>query len=106
MEVPSTDYDFASANAQFVKAEAATDGSADATDTAKSPTPEAPTSTRKEEVPDIIIPPPPPDGYYNKSNSFFDNISCENKERAELKDGVQAGNSQCRGEEVKNNIKT
>ncbi|KAK6351104.1 hypothetical protein TWF718_004275 [Orbilia javanica] len=100
VDVPTTDYDFELANARFTKVADGEDGAS------TSDAPEG-SAERKQSVdqPAIIA---PAGGFYNKGSSFFDNISCENKERAEAKetgaDGRPGGNR--RGEEVRKNIET
>ncbi|KAJ3299955.1 hypothetical protein HK104_005652 [Borealophlyctis nickersoniae] len=69
--VPDSDFDFESANAKFNKTELAKDGE-------KSPTADGP--AEPEELSDDE--PESPSGFYKKS-SFFDDISCESKDRAE-----------------------
>lgn len=105
VEVPTTDYDFESANARFTKV-------ADADESTLTPTtPDAGEGSAEGRKPSIdqeakpaIL--PPVDGYYNKGKSFFDNISCENKERAELKESGDGRPIHRRSEEVKKNIET
>ncbi|KAF3941247.1 hypothetical protein ABW19_dt0208736 [Dactylella cylindrospora] len=102
VEVPTTDYDFESANARFTKVAEGEEGAA----------PEAAESSAEARKPSIDQDAKPAiiaqDGYYNKGKSFFDNISCENKERAEAKESGIDGrqNAQRRNEEVKKNIET
>ena len=105
MEVPKTDYDFAEANAKFnkqdlVKEAIATgdvigspsDGSKDA---AEGPT----NGARAGSETSIAIPAAPG---YNKSSSFFDNISSEIKDR----DDKKLGGREFRSEEQKKNLET
>ncbi|KAL4873722.1 Scd6-like Sm domain-containing protein [Aspergillus spectabilis] len=99
VEVPKTDYDFETANAKFNKQdlvkEAIATGSpvqevespAQATTTA-----EPPTTTQSANV-------------YNRTTSFFDNISSEARDR-EDNSGARAGGREWRGEEEKRNIET
>ncbi|RVD88475.1 uncharacterized protein DFL_002660 [Arthrobotrys flagrans] len=100
VDVPTTDYDFELANARFTKVADSEDG-ASAADV-----PEG-SAERKPSVdqPAIIA---PAGGFYNKGSSFFDNISCENKERAEAKEAGADGRPgvQRRSEEVRKNIET
>ena len=105
MEVPKTDYDFAEANAKFnkqdlVKEAIATgdvigspiDGSKDAA--------EAPANgVRAGSETSMAIPAAPG---YNKSSSFFDNISSEIKDR----DDKKLGGREFRSEEQKKNLET
>ncbi|KNC96681.1 uncharacterized protein SPPG_07894 [Spizellomyces punctatus DAOM BR117] len=98
--VPDSDFDFESANAKFNKTELAQ---------------EAATKTGGDASPIEAIPPPEPSvshaeeedeegaGFYQKS-SFFDNISCESKDRAE---GDGRGNRRARQyEERRLNMET
>ncbi|KAI1820918.1 Scd6-like Sm domain-containing protein [Xylaria intraflava] len=92
VEVPDSDFDFQTANAKFNKqelAKAATSGP---------PVGDAPNG-HASETPD------PQDGAYNKSKSFFDNISSEARERAE-NGGHKPGGREWRGEEQRKNIET
>ena len=59
MAIPASDYDFEEANAKF----AAADGGGAGVETVVAATGEV-------------------DGFYNKKSSFFDDISCEAKDRA------------------------
>ncbi|CAO3699238.1 unnamed protein product [Rhizopus microsporus] len=69
--IPSSEFDFEASNAKFDKNEIIKKDEGNAL----------------EAIADI----PPPDSFYNKS-SFFDNISCESKERAEQRDNEQRRN--------------
>jgi protein LSM14 len=106
VEVPKTDYDFQSANAKFNKqdlvkeaiatgspasesAPAVTDGSQEASTTNGSAKDSSESATPT----------------YNKSTSFFDNISSETKDRADPQ-GQRPGGREWRGEEVKRNFET
>ncbi|EIE77089.1 hypothetical protein G6F46_004941 [Rhizopus delemar] len=63
--VPSSEFDFEASNAKFDKNEL----------------------TKKDEVDDLEeVTEDSSDGFYNKSSSFFDNISCESKERSEQRE--------------------
>lgn len=104
VEVPTTDYDFESANAKFNKQDLAKAAIA-STDDDPSPTTNG-TNGSAEENNEVVIP-PIGDGFYNRGKSFFDNISCENKERAEAKEGERPrGGAVWRGEEQKKNLET
>jgi protein LSM14 len=111
VEVPTTDFDFQSNNEKFNKQDLVKEAIASGTD---ENTPHAgKIGTDKEIVSGgdgaadtIVIPPPPKDGFYNKKSSFFDNISCENKERAEAVPGEKRGGAQFRSEEQKKNLET
>ncbi|KAI8973891.1 Scd6-like Sm domain-containing protein [Pilobolus umbonatus] len=65
--IPNSEFDFEAANAKFDKSEIVKKDIVDTVNIAI-----------KEEI-EI----PPPDEFYDKSSSFFDNISCESKERSE-----------------------
>lgn len=108
VEVPTTDYDFEGANAKFNKQELVKEVTA-STDDEKKPIPSPTTNGTNgnvEENDDLVIP-PIGDGFYNRGKSFFDNISCENKERAEAKEGERPrGGAVWRGEEQKKNLET
>lgn len=103
MEVPTTEFDFASSNARFnkddISKEAAgasiADGEALAVDGA-SPT-ETPLS-------DVVVPPAAP---YSKA-SFFDNISSEARDREESSNvgARRASGQEFRGEERRRNMET
>ena len=105
MEMPKTDYDFAEANAKFnkqdlVKEAIATgdvigspiDGSNDAAEASA-------TGPRAGSETSMAIPAAPG---YNKSSSFFDNISSEIKDR----DDKKLGGREFRSEEQKKNLET
>ena len=109
MEVPKTDYDFAEANAKFnkqdlVKEAIATgssinspiDGSNDACTEAST------NSNRRESEHSVIIPAAPS---YNKTSSFFDDISSESKDRDDVA-GKRLGGREFRNEEQKKNLET
>ena len=109
MEVPKTDYDFAEANAKFnkqdlVKEAIATgspvtspiDGCEDVSAAASI------NGNRRESEHNIIIPTAPS---YNKTSSFFDNISSESKDRDDVA-GKRLGGREFRSEEQKKNLET
>ncbi|KAK6521171.1 hypothetical protein TWF506_001398 [Arthrobotrys conoides] len=100
VNVPTTDYDFELANARFTKVADGEDG-ASATDAPEGSVERKPSVDQ----PAIIA---PAGGFYNKGSSFFDNISCENKERAEAKEIGADGRPGVhrRSEEVRKNIET
>lgn len=107
VEVPTTDYDFESANAKFNKQDLVKEVIA-STDDEKKPIPSPITNgTNENAEEDEVVIPPIGDGFYNRGKSFFDNISCENKERAEAKEGERPrGGAVWRGEEQKKNLET
>ena len=92
VEVPTTDFDFEESNAKFNKQDLVKEAIAgsplgEASFEAASPEPEVPA------------------GGYNKSTSFFDNISSESKDRAEAGSN-KPGGREWRGEEQKKNVET
>lgn len=106
VEVPTTDYDFESANAKFNKQDLVKEVIA-STDDEKKPSPTTNGTNGNAEEDDEVVIPPIGDGFYNRGKSFFDNISCENKERAEAKEGERPrGGAVWRGEEQKKNLET
>jgi len=98
VEVPDSDYDFASANAKFNKQDVVKEA------IAGSPLTE--TANGGSSTPDAIaeIPQSGPPAY-NKSTSFFDNISSEAKDRLE-NNGQKPGGREWRGEEQRKNMET
>lgn len=90
VEVPATDFDFAESNAKFNKQ-----------DLVK----EAIAGSPGEHVPEASPEPETPVGGYNKSTSFFDNISSESKDRADA-GSSRPGGREWRGEEQKKNLET
>ncbi len=104
IELPKADYDFASANAKFNKQDlvkeaiassspisSPTDGSNPADLTAN--------GARRESEASITI---PAAASYNKTSSFFDNISSESKDR----DNKKLGGREFRNEERNKNLET
>ncbi|RPA99976.1 hypothetical protein L873DRAFT_844199 [Choiromyces venosus 120613-1] len=108
VEVPSTDYDFASANAKFNKQDLVKEVIAGGEDE-RGTQPETPANGTNGNADgnnddEVAI---PPAKFYNRGSSFFDNISCENKDRAEAKEGEKPrGGAVWRGEEQKKNLET
>ncbi|KAI1433443.1 Scd6-like Sm domain-containing protein [Xylaria sp. CBS 124048] len=92
VEVPDSDFDFQTANAKFNKQEVAQSAASGP------PAGDAPNGHASES-------PNPQDGAYNKTKSFFDNISSEAKDRAE-NGGHKPGGREWRGEEQRRNIET
>lgn len=91
-EVPATDFDFEEANAKFNKQDLVKEV------IAGSPLGEHAPSLSPEEAPATV---------YNKSTSFFDNISSEARDRAEATNGGgRPGGREWRGEEQKKNVET
>ena len=108
IEVPKTDYDFAEANAKFNKQELVKEAIASG-DPIGSPievsnnNPEAPVNgTRRESEQNVGV---PANAGYNKSSSFFDNISSESKDREDA-GSKKLGGREFRNEEQKKNLET
>ena len=104
MEIPKTDYDFESANAKFnkddmIKEATATDSPIEETAIAQNG---IDGNTNGEKRKDSL--PVPAAQAYNKSSSFFDNISSEAKDREEEKQGPRG--RAFRNEEFKKNYDT
>lgn len=110
VEVPTTDYDFASANAKFNKQdlvkEAIATGSSigSPVDLANhnDASVESVNGARKGSESSGII---PSVASYNKTSSFFDNISSESKDRDDSA-GKKLGGREFRSEEQKKNLET
>ncbi|KIW79420.1 hypothetical protein Z517_06032 [Fonsecaea pedrosoi CBS 271.37] len=105
MEIPKSDFDFESANAKFNKEDLIKEAIASGSPLEETPAQEEengearkPTPTRKDSLTNTVP-------AYNKSTSFFDNISSEAKDREEGHDG-RAHGRQVRSEEFKKNIET
>lgn len=90
VEVPDADFDFAQSNAKFNKDDVAKNQEADAQEEDASETTEAADSNAPTA--------------YNKTTSFFDNISSEAKDRAES--SQKPGGREWRGEEQRRNMET
>lgn len=105
VDVPKTDYDFESANAKFNKQdlvkEAIATGSPTEGSVANGPNGASASGISQDEDSTGASATPS----YNKSSSFFDNISSESKER-EGSDGKRQGGRERRGEETKKNFET
>lgn len=99
MEIPQSDFDFASANAKFNKGDLVKEAIASG-----SPLTEASEEQVNDTQParkDSLQNPPAP--AYNKASSFFDNISSEARDREEAK---EINPRALRGQEFKKNIET
>jgi protein LSM14 len=97
VEVPDTDFDFESANAKFNKQDVVKEA------VAGSPLTEAPGA--EPTSPAVAADAPAPvEQAYNKTRSFFDNISSEMKDRENATQKL--GGAQWRGEETRKNIET
>ncbi|KAJ1912495.1 hypothetical protein IWQ60_009642 [Tieghemiomyces parasiticus] len=104
--VPKSDFDFQSSNAKFSKDDLLKEFvNLAVSDSGSVPvTPTADVAATVNEAESVVI--PPADNFYNKKSSFFDNISCENKERSQ---GSQLGPDERRSrihEERKLNVET
>ncbi|KAK3941738.1 Scd6-like Sm domain-containing protein [Diplogelasinospora grovesii] len=102
VEVPDSDFDFASSNAKFNKQDVVKEA------IAGSPLSETPNGTTGSTAAEAIAADLAPDSVpvaYNKSRSFFDNISSEAKDRAE-NNGQKPGGREWRGEEQRKNMET
>ncbi|KAM0438430.1 hypothetical protein ACHAQK_006812 [Fusarium lateritium] len=96
--VPDSDFDFAQSNAKFNKHDLAKEAIAGS----PSEIPENPVVTEQPEISttsdDVPV-------AYNKTKSFFDNISSESRERTE-NGGQKPGGREWRGEEQRKNMET
>jgi protein LSM14 len=108
VEVPSTDYDFQYNNDKFNKQDLVKEAIASGEENVPHVTVPALVehSTNGDGTADVVIPPAPKESFYNRKSGFFDNISCENKERAEAVPGERRGGAQFRSEEQKKNLET
>lgn len=97
VEVPDADFDFESANAKFNKQDVVKEA------VAGSPLNEAPNA---EPISPAVAAdaPAPVEAAYNKTKSFFDNISSEMKDRENATQKL--GGPHWRGEETRKNIET
>ncbi|KAG6017632.1 hypothetical protein E4U54_005575 [Claviceps lovelessii] len=95
VDVPDSDFDFAQSNAKFNKEDIAKEAIASG-DTIEPPT---------QPVTNESVSEPTGSNPYNKSRSFFDNISSEAKDRAE-NNGQKPGGREWRGEEQRRNMET
>ena len=105
MDIPKSDYDFESANAKFNKEDLIKEAIASGSPLEEHPAQEEgeadaskSTPTRKDSLSTT-------GAAYNKSTSFFDDISSESKDRQEGNDG-RSYNRAARGEEFKKNVET
>ncbi|KAI5864341.1 Scd6-like Sm domain-containing protein [Durotheca rogersii] len=96
VDVPSTDFDFEAGNAKFNKQDLVKEAIAGSPLT----DPSNGSSSEHATADDPTVPPA-----YNKTKSFFDNISSEAKDRAE-NGGQKPGGREWRGEEQRKNIET
>lgn len=109
LDVPITDFDFESANAKFNKHALMKEAIAGVETSANGKMltmigSEASTESTLESATETLI---PGRAIYNKSSSFFDNISSETRDRDEAADGKRrASGSEFRTEERKKNLET
>ena len=105
IDVPATDYDFTTANAKFNKQdlvkEAIASGSPIEASTSRVDLPNGSSVNGSRKNSESVVIPPAPG--YNKTSSFFDNISSEIKDRLE---GTAGGGREFRTEEQKRNVET
>ncbi|KAI9372698.1 Scd6-like Sm domain-containing protein [Aspergillus egyptiacus] len=99
VEVPKTDYDFETANAKFNKQDLVKEAIATG-----SPVEEVESPAQTTNVAELA-PTTQSASVYNKSTSFFDNISSEARDREEGT-GARSVGREWRGEEEKRNIET
>ncbi|KAK8077802.1 hypothetical protein PG996_003972 [Apiospora saccharicola] len=99
IDVPETDFDFQVANAKFNKQDLVKEA------IAGSPLGETPNGPGLDPEVEEADEEPAPAQAYNKTRSFFDNISSESKERSES-GGQKPGGREWRGEEQRKNMET
>lgn len=97
INVPDSDFDFETANAKFSKQDLAKEAVQSGSPLAESAN-GTPSEIQEPEDPTAVP-------AYNKTKSFFDNISSEAKERAE-NGGQKPGGREWRGEEQRKNMET
>ncbi|KAJ5744547.1 hypothetical protein N7533_009417 [Penicillium manginii] len=96
IEIPKSDYDFETANAKFNKQDLVKEAIATGSPAAEAESHEF----HEQEVDDSAT-----HNQYNRTSSFFDNISSEARDREENSTG-RLGGREWRGEEEKRNIET
>ncbi|KAK7998689.1 hypothetical protein PG991_015168 [Apiospora marii] len=99
IDVPETDFDFQVANAKFNKQDLVKEA------IAGSPLGETPNGPGPDPEVQEVDEDPALAQAYNKTRSFFDNISSESKERSES-GGQKPGGREWRGEEQRKNMET
>lgn len=104
VEVPTTDFDFETSNAKFNKQdlvkEAIATGSPVGTPSEETEPLNGTNGTAEKEKETVVI----PGAQYNKTTSFFDNISSELKDREQARGRL--GGQEFRNEERKKNLET
>lgn len=101
IEVPESDYDFATANAKFNKQDLIKEAIATGSPAADA---ESHDVAHQPEIDANGSAPATSHNLYNRSTSFFDNISSEARDREE--NSARVGGREWRGEEEKRNIET
>ncbi|KAL8789587.1 MAG: hypothetical protein Q9213_001023 [Squamulea squamosa] len=110
VEVPTTDYDFETANAKFNKQDLVKEAIASGSplspplDGANDISDSIPPANGERKASEASVSITPANVGYNKTTSFFDNISSESKEREE--GGAKKGGREFRSEEVRKNLET
>lgn len=99
MDVPKTDYDFATANAKFNKQDLVKEAIASGSPVQEVESPSQSISTAE------LAPTTQTANVYNRTTSFFDNISSESRDREDTT-GARPVGREWRGEEEKRNIET
>ncbi|ORZ18622.1 Scd6-like Sm domain-domain-containing protein [Absidia repens] len=88
ISIPQSDFDFESSNAKFRKNDLLKELQKDGDDDDdKHVDNDEKQPHQQPQVEEEVIIPPNDEDFYNKSKSFFDNISCESKERQDQQDG-------------------
>ncbi|BCR86361.1 putative G2/M phase checkpoint control protein Sum2 [Aspergillus chevalieri] len=105
VEVPQTDYDFETANAKFNKQDLVKEAIATGSPAAEAENVPQEGAAQPEAVDTSSTPASAPVNSYNRTSSFFDNISSEARDREEGT-GARAVGREWRGEEEKRNIET
>ncbi|OQE24353.1 hypothetical protein PENSTE_c007G03716 [Penicillium steckii] len=96
IEIPKSDYDFETANAKFNKQDLVKEAIATGSPAAEAESYEIHTQEEDDTA---------THNHYNRTSSFFDNISSEARDREE-NSAARAGGREWRGEEEKRNIET
>lgn len=100
VEVPSVDFDFAESNAKFNKEDLVREAIS-----AASPVGESASLSNDEAADAETVDKPADEQAYNRTRSFFDNISSEAKDRAGA-NGQKPGGREWRGQEQQKNMET
>ncbi|KAI9799535.1 MAG: hypothetical protein M1825_004461 [Sarcosagium campestre] len=107
VEVPTTDFDFESANAKFNKQDLVKEAIATGSPSAEAPSTNgnAIAASQQHQADESSTFTIPAATTYNKTASFFDNISSESKDREDAS-APRPGGREWRGEEQKRNVET